>query len=476
MITPIDFSRLQSALASPQGWIELAVTLVCLAIAWAAERRIERAHEGGAGAGAKFPDAGDAGDADGGVPAARAAGDGAAASGTPPHRLRSVALRLAFPLIGLALVYLAASMWRRHVGAPFFLAIATPLLLTLVGIRMVVFALRRLFPGEDWLHASELAIVAAAWTLAALYFLGVLGELATALDDIVIPIGKSRVSMLTILEGVVVVMVALIVALWISGLVERRLDRAKQIDPNLRVVLANVVRILLIVIGMLVALEAVGFDLTLLTVFGGALAVGIGLGLQNLAANYIAGFTILLDKSVRLGDLVTVDGRTGIVSQVTARYVVVRSLDGLEAIVPNQTMVTTTVLNHGYTTPGIRVAIGVQVGYDCDIEQALALLVAIAARQPRVLGGARAPKSFVTGFAESGINLELGVWINDPQNGQLNLKSAIHREILAEFKAHGISIPFPRREVRIVAEGAVPADGRPATPTRPPVAGAAGAG
>lgn len=428
MITPIDFSRLQSALGSPREWIELAITLLCVAIAWSIERYFERADRAQLAAALEQRE-----------PLAPG-----------PRRLRGVALRLAFPLIGLVLVYVAASIWRRHVGAPFFLAIAAPLLVTLAGIRMLVYALRRLFPGEGWQRASELAIVAAAWSLAALYFLGILGELGAALAEIVIPIGKGQVSMLTIVEGIVVVIVALIVALWVSGLVERRLAGASQIDPNLRVVFANIVRVALVVIGVMIALEVVGFDLTLLAVFGGALAVGVGLGLQNLAANYIAGFTILLDKSVRLGDLVTVDGRTGIVSQVTARYVVVRSTDGLEAIVPNQTMVTTTVLNHGYSTPGVRVAITVQVDYDSDVERALALLVEIAGRQPRVLTGARAPKSFVTGFAESGINLELGVWINDPQNGQLNLKSAIHREILAEFKAHAISIPFPRREVRIV--------------------------
>ncbi|MBS0327844.1 MAG: mechanosensitive ion channel [Proteobacteria bacterium] len=442
MITPIDFSRLQSALASPRNLTELAITLVCLAIAWAIERRIERADR-----------------------ARLEAEIAAGARQAPGARLRGVALRLAFPLIGLVLVYFAASIWRRHVGAPFFLAIATPLLVTLAGIRMLVYALRRLFPGAAWQHATELAVVAAAWLLAILYFLGVLGELGAALADIVIPIGNAQVSMLTIVEGVIVVIVALIIALWVSGLAERRLARASQIDPNLRVVFASIIRITLVVIGVLIALEVVGFDLTLLTVFGGALAVGIGLGLQKLAANYIAGFTILLDKSVRLGDLVTVDGRTGIVSQVTSRYVVVRSLDGLEAIVPNETMVTTTVLNHGYTTPGIRVGIGVQVGYGCDVERALALLVEIAKRQPRVLGGTRAPQSFVTGFADNGINLELGVWINDPQNGQLNLKSAIHRDILAEFAKSGIEIPYPRREVRIV--GSVPAPATPGSPGSP---------
>ncbi len=140
---------------------------------------------------------------------------------------------------------------------------------------------------------------------------------------------------------------------------------------------------------MLIALQAVGIDLTLLTVFGGALGVGIGLGLQKLASNYIAGFTILLDRSIRLGDMITVDNRFGVVAKLTARYVVVRSLDGIEAVVPNETLVTTTVLNHSYTSRDIRVAVPVQVSYDSDVERALALMEEAARAQPRVLAGAQ---------------------------------------------------------------------------------------
>ena len=231
--------------------------------------------------------------------------------------------------------------------------------------------------------------------------------------------------------------------------------------------LAKFIRAVLIVVAVLIALEQIGFDLTLLTVFGGALGVGIGLGLQKLASNYIAGFTILLDRSIRIGDLVTVDGRTGVVSNATSRYVVVRSGDGVEAIVPNETVVTTTVLNHSYTSPQIRIAVQVQVAYDSDVEKALGLLTEIALREPRVLRDAQAPKSFLVNFGDSGITLELGVWINDPHVGQLDLKSSLNRAILKEFGANGIQIPFPQREIRIV--GAIPAqpDNRKIPPSSP---------
>jgi small-conductance mechanosensitive channel len=202
---------------------------------------------------------------------------------------------------------------------------------------------------------------------------------------------------------------------------------------------------------VLIALQAVGIDLTLLTVFGGALGVGIGLGLQKLASNYIAGFTILLDRSIRLGDMITVDNRTGIVAEVTSRYVVVRGLDGVEAVVPNETLVTTTVLNHSYTSKEIRIAVNVQISYDCDVDQALKLMEAAARAEPRVLQAPNPPQAFLVRFADSGIDLELGVWINDPENGQLNLKSALNQTIWRSFQAHGIRIPFPQREVRVIS-------------------------
>src|SRR6476469_7609895 len=338
MIAPIDFSRLQVALALPRGWLELVLTLACIGIAWLVDRRIAQRR----------------------------------ARRLPQAHLPGSFIDLGFPLIALLLVYVASIAWRHAVGPPFFLAIATPILIALAVIRMLAYALHRLFPAQTWLPASEVAIGTAIWGLAILYFLGVLPEIRSTLAELVIPIGKSQVSLLTIFTGIAVVVVTLVVTLWISGLIEQRLALATQLDANLRVVLAKFIRAVLILVGVLIALEQIGFDLTLLTVFGGALGVGIGLGLQKLASNYIAGFTILLDRSIRLGDMVTVDNRTGVVSVVTSRYVVVRGLDSLEAIVPNEMLVTTTVLNHSYTSKDVKLGVLVQISYDSDLDKALA--------------------------------------------------------------------------------------------------------
>jgi small-conductance mechanosensitive channel len=189
-----------------------------------------------------------------------------------------------------------------------------------------------------------------------------------------------------------------------------------------------------------------------LSVFGGALGVGIGLGLQKLASNYIAGFTILLDRSVRLGDMITVDNRTGTVSVVSSRYVVLRGLDGLEAIVPNEMLVTTTVLNHSYTSKDVKLGIPVQISYDSDLELAMRLMTELAAKEPRVLQGALAPVVNVVQFAENGIALELALWINDPELGQGPLKSALNIGIWKAFRDNGIRIPYPQREVRIIGQ------------------------
>jgi small-conductance mechanosensitive channel len=192
-------------------------------------------------------------------------------------------------------------------------------------------------------------------------------------------------------------------------------------------------------------------------VFGGAVGVGLGFGLQKIAANYISGFAILLDRSVKLGDLVTIDNRHGEVTRLTARYVVVRSGDGTEAIIPNESVITSTVLNHSYSDRLARVDLPIQVAYQTDLRLALETLLAIARAMPRVVKSPE-PVALVKNFGESGIDLELMVFINDPEAGRANLKSELSLQIFDAFRAQGIEIPFPQREVRIVGNP-LPADG-----------------
>jgi len=416
MFAPLDFATISTAMTSRAGWIELGLIAVCFAIGWALDRRIRLK----SGSGGQIVRVG----------------------------LGSVN-RLMLPLVTLALLFVALAVFQRW-HPPFFLTIAIPLTIALAVIRLLVYAIRELFGAPAWVPWSERVISYAIWGIVLLHFTGVLPGLWQELDAMQIPVGGKQLSLFEMLKGAVVVVLTIAGTLWLSGLIEQRLQRAATIDSSVRVVVSKFLRALLLVVGILIALQAVGIDLTLLAVFGGALGVGIGLGLQKLASNYIAGFTILLDRSIRLGDMITVDNRFGVVAKLTARYVVVRSLDGIEAVVPNETLVTTTVLNHSYTSREIRVAVNVQVSYDSDVERALALMEEAGRAQPRVLKAPNAPFATLVRFGDSGIDLELGVWINDPENGQGNLKSALNLAMLRLFRENGISIPSPRRDVSIV--------------------------
>jgi len=427
MLAPLELDRILEALGTPAGLVDLGAVLACFAVAWWVDRRVRL------GSGVE----------------SRLAKIGAGSVN-----------RVIFPLTALLLLLVVRGILMRW-HPPLFFSIAVPLVVALALIRLCLYALHSLFGPSRFVPISERAISFAIFGALILYYFGVLPEIGNTLAEVKLPIGKTEVSMFDLGRDSLVLIVAIVASLWIAGLLEQQLMRSKTGDTNARVVVAKLFRALLLLIGVLIALSVVGIDITVLSVFGGALGVGIGLGLQKLASNYIAGFTILLDRSVRIGDMITVDNRFGIVSKATARYVVVRSLDGIEAIVPNETMVTTTVLNHSYTSRDIKLGVPIQISYDSDLDLAMRLMTDIALGEPRVLRQPNPPSVLVLRFAESGIDLELAVWINDPENGQSNLKSALYLAVWRAFRANDIKIPYPQREVRLVADSITPAGGAP---------------
>jgi small-conductance mechanosensitive channel len=243
--------------------------------------------------------------------------------------------------------------------------------------------------------------------------------------------------------------VTLLLAMWAGAAFEGWLMRAEGLHSSLRVVFARLGKAVLLVAAVLVVLPLIGVDITVLSVFGGALGVGLGLGLQKIASNYLSGFIILLDRSIRLGDMITADNHYGEVTKITTRYVVVRSLTGVEAIIPNDTLVTTTVQNHSYSDRSVRLVVRVQVGYRTDMAEAMRILVDVARVHPRVLKTPE-PTAQVLNLADSGVDLELGFWIEDPERGSQNVRSDVSLALLAAFRARGIEIPYPQREVRLV--------------------------
>ena len=329
-----------------------------------------------------------------------------------------------------------------------------------VLIRLFVYVLRSAFASSRLLVGFERTLATTIWVLVALHLTGVLGDIVEWLKSERLPIGGESLTLWSVLVGLFTVAVTLLAALWAGAAVEARLMRTS-IEANFRVVLSRLTKAALIIFAVLFGMSAVGIDLTILSVFGGALGVGLGFGLQKIASNYVSGFIILLDHSLKMGDLITVDKYNGTVSQINTRYTVVKALDGTEAIIPNEMLVSTPVTNLSYTDKSVRAAVKVSVAYDSDLERAMALMVEIAKAHPRVLANP-GPGAYLTNFGADGIDLEVGVWIGDPEQGTLGTRSDIALEIWRRFKQEGISIPFPQRDVRIVS---MPANGSSVPPT-----------
>lgn len=355
--------------------------------------------------------------------------------------------RIAFPLSALVLVLVARALlshWH-HVN---LLSLAVPLLASLVVIRSVFFVVRLSFKGP-WLQLFERIFGALAWGIVALHITGLLPDLINLLEGVGFTVGKQHLNVWMILQGIATVLLTLLVALWASSAVESRLMATPGLDPNLRIVFTRLSKAALILLAVMIALPLVGIDLTTLSVFGGALGVGLGFGLQKITANYVSGFIILLDRSIRIGDLISVGTDSGQVSRITTRYTVLKGMTGVEALVPNEVLVSSVVENKSYTDTKVRVALPVQVAYGTDLEKAMAIMVDATTRQPRVLPEPPV-KAFVVAFADSGINMELGFWVADPHEGTLQLRSDINLAIWQAFQAAGIEIPFPQREVRLL--------------------------
>ncbi len=354
--------------------------------------------------------------------------------------------RLAFPLTALVLVLLARPVLA-HWHNVNLLSLAVPLLASLAVIRMVFFALRQSFSGQ-WLASFERGFAFLVWSVVALYIAGLLPDLIVFLESVQFTVGKQPLNLWLIFQGIATVLGMLLVALWIGGAIEARLLAVPGLDSNLRTVFSRLARAGLILLAVLIGLPLVGIDLTTLSVFGGALGVGLGFGLQKIAANYVSGFIILLDRSIRIGDLISVGQDRGLVSRITTRYTVLKGA-GIEAIVPNEVLVGSVVLNQSYTDSRMRMMLPVQVAYGADLEQAMAILAGAASSQPLVLADPP-PQAFVMAFADSGINLEVVFWVEDPTAGTQQLRSDINLAIWRGLQDAGIEIPFPQREVRVL--------------------------
>ncbi len=356
--------------------------------------------------------------------------------------------RALFPLTSLVFVSISQLILQRwqHTG---LLKLAATLLLAMAVIRLVVYALRYIFSPSGWMRAMESTISAIVWVILALHLSGLLPEILAALEGVRFGVGKYPITLLLVIQAAFTVLIVLVIALWVSTVLENKLMRSEHISINMRVVLSKLLRIVLSLIAILMALSAIGFDITLLSVFGGALGVGIGLGLQKIASNYVSGFILLTDKSMQIGDVITIENHYGVVSDLRSRYMVLRKLDGTQVVIPNEILITNVVINHSSAEHKTQVKMPIQVSYESPLDLAMELLVKAASTQDRVLR-TPLPDAQITGFGESGIDLSLSFWISDPEEGSGGLQSDIYFDIWRAFQKHNIVIPYPQREVRIL--------------------------
>lgn len=371
--------------------------------------------------------------------------------------------RIAFPVMALVFVLilrksLKLAEWT-HVS---LLDLAIPLLASLALVRILVYVLRCVLSNGGALTSFERLITSTVWIGVVLNITGLDDPLIAIFEQVSFKVGKQTVDLWMLLHGSVTVAVTLLIALWIASLIESRLLGAGQMDANLREVLARLAKAILSVIALLCSLTFIGIDVTALSVFSGALAVGLGFGLQKIASNYVSGFIILLDRSIRLGNLVSVDASTsGTVTQITTRYTVIRMLTGTDVIIPNEYLVSNIVRNQSFSDSRLHFTVAVQVAYKTDLEQAMRLMVEAAKAQPRVLADP-APGAALTAFADSGINLELGFWMSDPEIGTGGVRSDINLAIWKAFNENAIEFPYPQREVRLLGNVGVISSAREA--------------
>jgi len=356
--------------------------------------------------------------------------------------------RIAFPMS--MLLYLIVS---RFVLAQVEINVAvldvfTPLLLSLAAVKFIVFTLRRSFSPSAALKAWEGVISLGIWGVVALHLIGWLPDILTAMDSIGLDMGDNRFSLLTLVKLLLAIIIFFVTASWLTRFIDKRAARSQHISPSMRVVMTKVSKFALYFLAIMFALNSVGIDLTSLALFSGAVGVGIGFGLQKIFSNFISGFILLFDRSIRPGDVISIGERFGWVQALQARYVVVRDRDGVEVLIPNENLITSEVTNWSYTDRSVRVKIPVQISYEDDPVQAMQLMLDSSAQQPRVLKDPPAVTRLM-GFGNNGIDLELRVWLRDPEAGVGNVRSDINLGIWNRFKENNITIPFPQRDVRI---------------------------
>jgi small-conductance mechanosensitive channel len=361
-------------------------------------------------------------------------------------------------VVALLLVVLARGMLAAAHFDGTIMDAAIRLIGAYVVVRVVVFLFAASLGNKSWMQHWENRITLLIWLAIAAEYLGWLDPIIATLDSVGMAAGKSRITVWSILKLLFTLTLFVLVAAWISRWVERRLKRLSNLAPSTRIGISKFANAFLIGLSILMGLNAAGVDLTALTVLTGAIGLGLGFGLQSIAANFVSGFVLLMDRSIKPGDVISLSGQSGTstenfgwVQELRGRYVVVRDRDGVEMLVPNQQLIANAVINWSYTDPRIRLKLPIRVSYRDDPELALKVLLNACENQRRVLRDPL-PVSRLMHFGDSGIELELRFWISDPQDGVNNVRSDVNRAIWRLFKEHNITIPVAQHDIRVRSE------------------------
>jgi len=329
--------------------------------------------------------------------------------------------KIVSPFIFLIVVWLSGCILMPYQTVNMLHVIQT-ILIALIVIRLVVYLVKYILHPNPLLNAYQNFLSSILWVTVVLHLFGFLAPISSSLQSITFGFGDKEFSVLLVLQLLAGIFLSVISAMTLSRFIENRLMKVTQIGLSGRVMINKIVRIALYVIAIVVALDTIGLDLTFLSVFGGAFGVGLAFGMQKIASNYVSGFTILLDKSLQIGDILTIGEHYGIVDSIKSRYTVLRKLDGVEVIIPNETLIAENIINHTSSDRKVRVWIDIQVGYSSSVDLATEIMLSSCNQQERVIKDEPEPTVYLMNFGESGIDLKLVFYIEDAEEGTYRFK------------------------------------------------------
>ncbi len=392
-----------------------------------------------------------------------------------PWQIQSLeATVLLAPFLVALIVLLIVRSTLAMLGTP-TTVVDTALQLTtaLVLVRLGVYLLRVMMGQDSWIRTWETRITFVLWLIIGFSLVGWLDKVETTLNRINLIPGKTQFSLWALLKGLVIVTAFVVVSSLIARAFERRVMRLEQLAVATRIGISKFTYFLLVGLGVMLGINAAGVDVTTLNVLTGAIGLGLGFGLQAIASNFVSGFVLLMDKSIKPGDVISFTGHTGTstenfgwVQELRGRYVVVRDRDGVDTLVPNQNLITNSVINWSYSDQRVRIRLPVMVSYDDDPEVALKLLFEAVEHHPRILRDPP-PVTRLMAFEDYGMRIEVRFWIADPMNGVNNVRSDVNRAIWRIFRANGVKIPVAQRELRMLEKTPPMKISRPPVPGEP---------